>query len=80
MAKNPHMKVFVAYGYFDLATPFHAVEYTFNHLDLAPELRRNIRWADYEAGHMMYIHEPSLEKLKKDVDSFYDFALARGSN
>ncbi len=75
MTKNPHMKVLIAYGYYDLATPFHAVEYTINHLDLAPELRRNIRWADYEAGHMMYIHEPSLAKLKKDVDSFYDFAL-----
>jgi carboxypeptidase C (cathepsin A) len=74
MAKNPHMKVLIAYGYFDLATPFHAVEYTINHLGLDPRLRANIRWADYESGHMMYIHLPSLAKLKKDVDEFYKFA------
>ncbi|MBI1790428.1 MAG: hypothetical protein HYR60_23085 [Acidobacteria bacterium] len=77
MQKNPHMKVFIAAGYYDLATPFHAVEYTVSHMGLDAGLRGNIRWAEYEAGHMMYIHLPSLHKLKQDVDGFYSFALGR---
>jgi carboxypeptidase C (cathepsin A) len=32
MVKNPYMKVMIAAGYFDLATPYYAVEYTFNHM------------------------------------------------
>ena len=74
LAKNPYMKVFVAMGYYDLATPFEAATYTVQHMGLDAELRKNFRFAEYEAGHMMYIHEPSLSKLKKDVDSFYTFA------
>lgn len=75
MAKNPYMKVFVASGYYDLATPFEAAYYTVNHMDLDPKLRANVQFAEYEAGHMMYIHVPSLKKLKKDVDGFYASAL-----
>jgi carboxypeptidase C (cathepsin A) len=74
-AKNPFMKVFVASGYYDLATPYYATEYTLSHMGLDPSLRDNIRVAEYEAGHMMYIHEPSLAKLKADVASFIGFAL-----
>ncbi len=72
LERNPHMKVWIAYGYYDLATPFHAVEYTVSHMGLTPALRKNIKWTDYEGGHMMYIHVPSLKKLKTDVDQFYD--------
>jgi carboxypeptidase C (cathepsin A) len=75
MAKNPHMKVFIGSGFYDLATPFYAAEYTINHLGLDPALRANIRWAEYEAGHMMYVHVPSLSKLKRDIEGFYRFAL-----
>jgi carboxypeptidase C (cathepsin A) len=74
LAKNPYMKVFVAMGYYDLATPFEAAIYTIQHMGLDAELRKNFRFSEYEAGHMMYIHEASLAKLKKDVDSFYAFA------
>jgi carboxypeptidase C (cathepsin A) len=74
-AKNRFMKVFVASGYYDLATPYYATEYTLSHMGLDPSLRDNIRVAEYEAGHMMYIHEPSLAKLKADVASFIGFAL-----
>jgi carboxypeptidase C (cathepsin A) len=77
MSRNPYMKVLVASGYYDLATPFYATEYTLSHLGLDPSLRGNIRVAEYESGHMMYIHKPSLEKLKKDVDSFVDWATTR---
>lgn len=70
MVRNPYMKVFVASGYYDLATPFFATEFTVNHLGLDESLRSNIEIAEYEAGHMMYIHEGSLAKLAKDVAGF----------
>lgn len=70
MSVNPHMKVFVANGYYDLATPYFATEYTFSHLGLDESLRGNIEMAYYEAGHMMYIHMPSLEALKIDLTNF----------
>ncbi len=70
MTVNPHLKVFVANGYLDLGTPYLATEYTFNHLGLDPSLRGNISMAYYEAGHMMYIHLPSLEAMKRDLAEF----------
>jgi carboxypeptidase C (cathepsin A) len=68
--------VFVANGFFDLATPFFATEYTFNHLALDPSLRDDISMAYYEAGHMMYIHLPSLARLKQDLAAFIHKAMA----
>ena len=59
-------------GYFDLATPFLATEYTFSHMNVNKKLLANIEIKYYQAGHMMYIHKPSLEKMKKDLDEFYD--------
>ncbi len=70
MSRNPYMGVFVASGYYDLATPFFATEYTVSHLDLDESLRGNIEIKEYEAGHMMYIHEGSLEKLEREVGDF----------
>lgn len=70
MSINPYLKVFVANGYYDLATPFLATEYTFNHLGLDPSLRGNVSMGYYEAGHMMYIHTPSLAELKADLAKF----------
>lgn len=70
MCVNPHLKVHVANGYYDLATPYFATEYTFNRLELEPELRGNISMSYYEAGHMMYIHPPSLERLKANLATF----------
>jgi carboxypeptidase C (cathepsin A) len=67
---NPDMKVIVCNGYYDLATPYKATEYTFNHIELPKEQRANVSMEYYEAGHMMYLHIPSLKKLKKDLDSF----------
>lgn len=71
MTMNPHLKVYVANGYYDLATPFFATEYTFNHMELDPTLLDNITAHYYEAGHMMYAHLPSLQKMKRDIDAFY---------
>ena len=70
MAQNPFLQVFVANGYFDLATPYFATRYTFDHLGLDPSLQKNVAMGYYEAGHMMYIHEPSLARLKEDLARF----------
>ncbi len=72
MAKNPHMKILVASGYFDLATPYFATDYTFAHMNLDPSVRKNISTRYYDAGHMMYVHTPSLMKLKSDAAAFID--------
>ncbi len=74
ISMNPHLKVHVSNGYFDLATPYLATEYTFKHLDLAKELEANISMSYYEAGHMMYLHEPSLKNLKSELLSFINEA------
>ncbi len=75
MTVNPYLKVYVANGYFDLATPFLATEYTFNHLDIDPTLMNNVTMHYYEAGHMMYAHLPSLAQMKVDIDSFLESAI-----
>jgi carboxypeptidase C (cathepsin A) len=75
MTVNPHLKVFVANGYFDLGTPFFATEYTFSHLGLNESLRGNVSMEYYEAGHMMYIHMPSLEAMKRDLAKFIHSAM-----
>jgi carboxypeptidase C (cathepsin A) len=75
MTTNPFLRVFVANGYYDLATPYFATEYTFNHLNLDPGLQQNIAMAYYEAGHMMYIHQPSLAQLKQDLATFIGSAV-----
>lgn len=70
MKQNPTMRVLVQQGYYDLATPHLATEYFLDHLDIPDALRGNIVKAYYEAGHMMYVHEPSLEKFKEDLAAF----------
>ncbi|MXV73380.1 peptidase S10 [Candidatus Poribacteria bacterium] len=75
MTVNPALKVFVANGYYDLATPFLASEYTFSHLGLDPSLQDNITMAYYQAGHMMYIDQTELQKMKKDLDTYLDDVL-----
>lgn len=75
MSDNPYLKVHAACGYFDLATPSFAMEYTRDHLGLAPKLRGNFSTSFYPAGHMMYVHEPSLVKLRDDLMKFYKSTL-----
>ena len=69
-AKNPFMRVLVAQGLYDLATPFQAAYYSLAHMGLDESLRGNVTLAEYDAGHMMYLHEPSLAKLKADAAAF----------
>lgn len=75
MTHNPYLKVFVANGYYDLATPYLATRYTFDHMELPAELRSNVSMGYYEAGHMMYINKPSLGDLHKDLIKFIQSAL-----
>jgi carboxypeptidase C (cathepsin A) len=75
---HPGLKVIVCNGYFDLATPYLATEYTFDHIELPAEQQKNISMTYYEAGHMMYLHIPSLEKLKKDLQAFVQNAVPAG--
>jgi carboxypeptidase C (cathepsin A) len=75
MCTNPSLKVYVANGYYDFATPYFATEYTFNHLGLDESLRTNLRMGYFEAGHMMYIHMPSLAKLKAELARFIGDAM-----
>src|SRR4029077_2483857 len=76
MTQNPFLHVFVAKGYYDLATPFFAADYTFDHLGLDPSLRGHLSGAYYESGHMMYVHPPSLAKLKADITQFIKSSTA----
>lgn len=70
--RNPHMKVLFCQGYYDLATPYMAAEQTVAQLGLNKETRKNVLFSLYEAGHMMYLHAPSLLKLKTDAAAFID--------
>ena len=76
MTYNPFLQVFVANGYYDLATPYFATEYTFHHLGLDPELQGHVTMGYYEAGHMMYLRRLSLAALKNDLASFIDHTLS----
>ena len=70
MMRNPSLKVLVANGYYDLATPFFATEYTFDHLGLRGPAADNVQMTYYGAGHMMYTNQESLAKLKMDLGNF----------
>jgi len=73
--KNPYMKLFVASGYYDLATPFFATRYTLDHMGLNQQEHTRISLGYYDAGHMMYIKSTSLDRLKQDVGGFLERAL-----
>jgi carboxypeptidase C (cathepsin A) len=75
LVQNRYLRVFQANGYYDLATPYLATEYTFNHLGSDAALAGRVTMSYYDAGHMMYVHRPSHQKLKRDLAAFYQAAL-----
>ena len=77
LTKNPYMKVMVAAGYYDLATPFFAVEYTFKHMGLNPDMHKRISFEYYQAGHMLYIDSQMHQKLHHDIGEFLSSALPK---
>jgi carboxypeptidase C (cathepsin A) len=70
MTQQTYLRVLVVCGYYDVATAFHAIEYTADHMGLEPEIRKNLSFSYYESGHMVYIDEKAHAKLHKDVDNF----------
>jgi carboxypeptidase C (cathepsin A) len=70
LVEDPHLKVLVLNGYYDLATPFSATEFMMDHLGVGADVHARISMKYYEAGHMMYIHPPSLARITADVDAF----------
>ncbi|MDX6262382.1 MAG: hypothetical protein QOH84_4070 [Kribbellaceae bacterium] len=77
MRANPHLKVHIASGYYDCATPYFATRYTLGRLQIPAELRDNIELCDYPAGHMMYVHEPTRRQQSKDLAAFIKGASNR---
>jgi carboxypeptidase C (cathepsin A) len=76
IVKNPYLKVLVMEGLYDLATPFYAADYTIDHLNLGPQYRKNISFATYGAGHMIYLPADGLKKMKNDEAGFMDKAVS----
>jgi carboxypeptidase C (cathepsin A) len=70
MTFNPGLHVLVLQGYYDLATPYLATKNDIAHLDITPEARKRITIDYFDAGHMMYLHEPSMRKFREDVAAF----------
>ena len=70
MTMNPGLHVLVQQGWYDLATPHLVMKHDIEHLRITPEARRRIRVEHYEAGHMMYLHGPSMKKFRDDLAGF----------
>lgn len=70
MRANPHLRVQIAAGWYDGATPYFAAEHTVHHLHLPPALRERVELRYYDAGHMMYVHEESRLRQSRDLAEF----------
>lgn len=77
MTQQTYLKVLVLCGYYDVATPFNGIEHTVSHMSLEPAIRKNVSFAYYEAGHMMYIEKKSREKVHRDVSAFITSSATR---
>ena len=71
MTTNPFFKLYVACGYYDLATPHFAMRYTLDHMGLPDDRYDSIKIGNYEGGHMMYIHGPSMQRLYAELKAWY---------
>lgn len=76
MTENPNLRVFLAGGYYDFATPYWAAYYTFEHMDVPPAIQHNITYGFYPSGHMVYLNPASRVNFKRDLNRWYDAALS----
>jgi carboxypeptidase C (cathepsin A) len=70
MKQNPRLRILVCTGRRDLAVPPDAMHFSMNHLPIPDSLRPNIKWSEFESGHMMYLFAPDAEKLRRDLSEF----------
>ncbi len=75
MSRNTSLKVWISNGYYDLATPYFATDYTVRQMGLDAAVRGNVTQTFYEGGHMMYMVPKELAQLKVDAAKFYDATL-----
>ena len=75
MAKNKYLKVLVMEGMYDLATPFYASAYTFQHMRLNADYRKNLTFADFKGGHMVYNDAAALKEMKSTLADWYAEAM-----
>src|SRR5665213_1816074 len=76
MRKNPHLHVFSANGWFDLATPFFGTEHDLAQMMLPPSIAKNVEFGYYPAGHMVYLNVEALKEMHADLERFYGEATA----
>jgi carboxypeptidase C (cathepsin A) len=74
LRRNPHLRVFVASGHYDLGTPYSASDWSLAQLDVPPEVLRRVEHHYYDAGHMMYTRQADLEKLARDLTAWLEAA------
>jgi carboxypeptidase C (cathepsin A) len=70
MNQNPYMKVLVFNGRCDLVCPVDTTRYAIEHMALDAAYRTNITYAEFDAGHMMYINLPDLKKMQRELENF----------
>jgi len=70
MNRNPYMKILALGGRCDLVCPIDTVHYALDHMQLDANYRTNITYAEFDAGHMMYINLPDLQKMHTDLENF----------
>jgi len=70
MNQNPYMKILVLGGRCDLVCPIDTMRHALDHMALAADYRTNITYAEFDAGHMMYVNLPDLQKMQQDLENF----------
>jgi carboxypeptidase C (cathepsin A) len=77
MSRNHHLRVLVQTGACDLAVPYLSLVHSIDHLGIDPDLRKNVSYATYDSGHMMYLRLEDLVKLERDLRTFLEPAVAQ---